>query len=98
VLQGCTQSLNKIRETFVGGHGEYELQSIPGFCVRSTDGQYTNDNLTEMYSEGASITECALGCNADETCVAFDYGPTGLCYAYKQDTLADYVGSEEEGW
>jgi hypothetical protein len=51
-----------------------------------------------MYSEGASLSQCSASCDADETCVAFDYGPTGLCYAYKMDTLADYVGSGVEGW
>jgi hypothetical protein len=51
-----------------------------------------------MYESGASVSQCAASCDADETCVAFDYGPTGLCYAYKMDTLADYVGSGVEGW
>jgi hypothetical protein len=51
-----------------------------------------------MFSEGASITECAAACDADETCVAFDHGPTGYCYAYKQDPLADYVGNGDGDW
>jgi hypothetical protein len=37
-----------------------------------------------MYSEGASVSDCAAGCDEDETCVAFDFGSeNGYCYAYK---------------
>lgn len=60
---------------------------------------YTLSNLTPMYEEGASVEDCANACNADETCYAFDFGSEeGYCYAYKQDTLAEYVGSGTEGW
>jgi hypothetical protein len=52
-----------------------------------------------MYEEGASVAQCAISCNDDETCVAFDYNAEdGFCYAYKQDPLADYVGSGAESW
>jgi hypothetical protein len=51
-----------------------------------------------MYSEGASVQQCAQACNADETCVAFDHGPDGYCYGYKQDPLASYVGQGDEDW
>jgi hypothetical protein len=52
-----------------------------------------------MYSEGASVEDCAAGCDADETCVAFDYDSVdGYCYAYKADTLASYVGSGDSDW
>jgi hypothetical protein len=32
-----------------------------------------------------------------ETCVAYDYGPGGYCYAYKQDP-AGYIGNGEVDW
>jgi hypothetical protein len=52
-----------------------------------------------MYSEGASVSDCAAGCDADEECVAFDYGSEdGYCYKYKADPLADYVGSGDSDW
>jgi hypothetical protein len=52
-----------------------------------------------MYEEGASVAQCAISCNDDEECVAFDYNAEdGFCYAYKQDPLADYVGSGAESW
>jgi hypothetical protein len=76
-LQCCTQSLNEMRETFVAGHGEYQLQSEPGFCVRSTDNEYDLSNLTEMLTTSDSVYECSIACNDIETCVAFDYGPNG---------------------
>jgi hypothetical protein len=52
-----------------------------------------------MHSEGASIHDCASSCDADETCVAFDYDSgDGYCYAYKADPLASYVGSGDANW
>jgi hypothetical protein len=52
-----------------------------------------------MYSEGASVSQCAEACDADETCVAFDFGSEdGYCYAYKADPLAAYVASGDPEW
>jgi hypothetical protein len=51
-----------------------------------------------MYETSDSVYQCAIACNADEECVAFDYSPDGFCYAYKQDPLADYVGSGSGDW
>jgi hypothetical protein len=76
------------------------LEPASGFCARTTDNSYDFDNLREMYSSGASISDCAAGCDADAECVAFDYGSVeGYCYAYKADPLAAYVGSgTNEDW
>jgi chromosome segregation ATPase len=49
IMQGCTNYLSEIKDSFVNGHGEYELQSIGGYCVRSTDNDYDFDNLRTMY-------------------------------------------------
>jgi hypothetical protein len=95
----CTASVQTLANSyFVDGTGGYQRDSQDGYCVRSTDNDYDNSNLTTMFSEGASIAECAAACDADETCVAFDHGPDGYCYAYKMDPLADYVGSGDEDW
>jgi hypothetical protein len=72
-----------MRVSFENGHGEYELQATQGYCERSTDNDYDNDNLTEYYETSDSTYQCAIACNNDETCVAFDYGPDGYCYGYK---------------
>jgi hypothetical protein len=98
-MQNCSQALDYIRGTFNDGHGEYTKQETPGFCVRSTDNEYDSDNLTRMYETSDSVYQCAVACNADETCVAFDYQTsTGYCYGYKQDPLASYVGSVTNDW
>jgi hypothetical protein len=83
-----------MRSTFDDGHGEYVKQEANGNCARSTDLDYDFDNLTEMYETSDSVYQCAVACNQDETCVAFDYQTgSGYCYAYKEDPLASYVGS-----
>jgi hypothetical protein len=47
-----------------------------------------------MLETSESVYQCAVSCNNDETCVAFDYETsTGYCYAYKEDPAAPYVGS-----
>jgi hypothetical protein len=84
---------------FVDGTGGYQRESQDGYCVRSTDNDYDTSNLTTIFSEGASESDCAAGCDADETCVAFDFGSEdGYCYAYKADPLAEYVGSGDANW
>lgn len=101
LLQTCSDTLDKITASYTFDTSSstsfttYQLQSTPGYCGRSTDGFYDPDNLTTMYESGASVQDCAAGCDADETCVAFDYSPDGYCYAYKQDPLADYVGQSD---
>jgi len=85
-----------MRATFENGHGEYEAQPLNGYCVRSTDGSYEDENLIDLYDTSDSVYQCVLACNAEPTCVAFDYdSTTGFCYGYKTDAdpLASYVGS-----
>lgn len=92
-MQGCTDFLSKMKDSFMNGHGEYEMQPIAGSCVRSSDNEYNFDNLTTLYETSMSVYQCAVACNADETCVAFDYRSTdGYCYAYAEDPEAPYVG------
>jgi hypothetical protein len=98
-LESCTQSLNEVRASFENGYGEYEQQSTTGYCVRSTDNANDFDNMTEMYETSESVYDCAVSCNADPTCVAFDYETSsGFCYAYKSDPLASYVGNGDPEW
>jgi hypothetical protein len=66
--------------------------------VRSTDNEYDFDNLTELLETSTSPGQCADACDADETCVAFDYDSNGYCYAYKLDPLASYVGSGDSDY
>jgi len=49
-----------------------------------------------LYETSDSVYQCVAACNAEETCVAFDYdSTTGFCYGYKADAdpEASYVGS-----
>jgi hypothetical protein len=72
-----------MRASFVDGHGEYELQPLQGYCVRSTDNDYDEDKYTTMYESSDSTYQCAIACNNDPTCVAFDYRASdGYCHAY----------------
>jgi len=93
-LESCTQSLDTIRTSFENGYGEYEQHSTSGYCVRPTDGGYDDDNLIDLYETSDSVYECVYACNAEPTCVAFDYdSTTGFCYGYKADPVGSYVGS-----
>jgi hypothetical protein len=84
MLNNCNQALDLIRNTFAQGHGQYIKQDNPGFCVRTTDNDYDVALLSTMTQSGESVYECALACNADEDCVAFNYeSATGNCDSYK---------------
>jgi hypothetical protein len=50
----------------VNGHGEYELQSNGGYCVRASDGEFDNDLSPSLFESGATLYDCLLACNADE--------------------------------
>lgn len=99
MLNNCNQALDQIRSTFEEGHGQYIKQDNPGYCVRTTDNEYDFANLSTMIQSSGSVYECALACNADEDCVAFDYErASGNCDSYKQDTLAAYQGNGNENF
>lgn len=52
-----------------------------------------------MIQSAGSVYECALACNADEDCVAFDYEiSSGNCDSYKQDPLAPYQGNGNQNF
>jgi hypothetical protein len=51
-----------------------------------------------LLETSTSPGQCADACDADETCVAFDYDSDGYCNAYKSDPLADYIGSGDSDW
>jgi hypothetical protein len=58
----------------------------------------TTIRLETTTNEDLNFTGIEVTVIEPDTCFAFDYGPNGLCNAYKEDPLASYVGSGDENY